>query len=198
MKKSINILSSTMVRPSDETPRSSLWLSRLDTMRRQPDSHTRVLFVYQPNKSQNITPPSSKPFLDTSILKKSLEKALVPFYTMAGRLQINKSNGRYEIDCNVDGALFIEAESICDLTDLGNETKPNTELKNKLFPTCDYSKGLSWIPLLMVQLTRFKCGGVCLGFAQHHHVADGSSHVLFINSWARLAKGLDINVDGVL
>ena len=35
---------------------------------------------------------------------------------------------------------------------------------------------------------------MCLGFSQHHHVADGSSHVHFINSWGRLACGLEITV----
>ncbi|KAK9707339.1 hypothetical protein RND81_07G190500 [Saponaria officinalis] len=190
VKKSVTIISSTMVRPTGETPTGSLWLSRLDMMASQPNSHTRMFYVYQQNKTQNIQPP----FFDTDILKKSLGKALVPFYTMAGRLHFNKTNGRYEIDCNAEGVLFVEAETECDLTDLGSETNPNTELKKELFPTCDYSKGLSSMPLLMVQLTRFKCGGVCLGIAQHHNAADGSSYGFFVNSWARLTKGLDIKV----
>ncbi|KAK9707333.1 hypothetical protein RND81_07G189900 [Saponaria officinalis] len=194
VKKSVTIISSTVVRPADETPKGNLWLSRLDMMARQPYSHTRVLYVYSPNKTHNLKSSLSTPFFDTDILKKSLGKALVPFYIMAGRLKFNKSNGRYEIDCNAEGALFIEANTKCSLTDLGREINPNTELRKELFPTCDYSIGLSLIPLLMVQLTRFKCGGVCLGFAQHHHVADGLSHVLFINSWAKLASGVNIDI----
>ncbi|XP_021741205.1 hydroxycinnamoyltransferase 1-like [Chenopodium quinoa] len=54
--------------------------------------------------------------------------------------------------------------------------------------------GLSSFPLLLVQVTRFSCGSVCLGFAQHHHVADGASWLHFNNSWARLAKGLELDV----
>ncbi|KAK9707338.1 hypothetical protein RND81_07G190400 [Saponaria officinalis] len=197
-KKSVTIISSTVVRPTDETPKGSLWLSRLDMMPRQPYSHTRVFFVYEQKKTQNIPPPpSSTPFFNTDILKKSLEKALVLYYTLAGRLNFNKSNGRYEIDCNAEGVLFIEAETECSLTDLGSETNPNTELEKELAPTCDYSKELSTIPLLMVQLTRFKCGGVCLGFLQHHHIGDGLSYFRFINSWARLAKGIHIDINPV-
>ncbi|KAK9707331.1 hypothetical protein RND81_07G189700 [Saponaria officinalis] len=187
VKKSVTVISTTMVRPTAETPTGSLWLSRLDMMANQPYTHSLSLFVYQPNQ------PSSTPFFDSDVLKESLGKALVPFYTMAGRLQVNKTNGRYEIDCNAEGALFTEAETFCNLTDLGSRVNPNTELIKELFSPCDYSKGLSLIPLLMVQLTRFTCGGVCLGLSQHHHVADGQSHVLFTNSWARLTKGLDID-----
>ncbi|KAK9707335.1 hypothetical protein RND81_07G190100 [Saponaria officinalis] len=122
VKKSVTIISSTVVRPADETPKGNLWLSRLDMMARQPYSHTRVLYVYSPNKTHNLKSSLSTPFFDTDILKKSLGKALVPFYIMAGRLKFNKSNGRYEIDCNAEGALFIEANTKCSLTDLGRET----------------------------------------------------------------------------
>ncbi|KAK9707342.1 hypothetical protein RND81_07G190700 [Saponaria officinalis] len=189
VKKLVTIISSIKVRPTDETPKGSLWLSRLDMMAGQPYSHSLALYVYEPNKTQNTEPP----FFDTDILKKSLGKALVPFYTMAGRLQVNESNGRYEIDCNAEGVIFNEAETLCSLTDLGGRVDPDSELIKELFCKCDNSKGWSSIPLVMVQLTRFKCGGVCLGVSEHHHVADGQSYALFINSWARLAKGLDID-----
>ncbi|XP_021735091.1 anthranilate N-benzoyltransferase protein 3-like [Chenopodium quinoa] len=92
------------------------------------------------------------------------------------------------------GALFIEAESTKALADYGDYLRPDSQLRKLVFPTCDYSGGLSSFPLLLVQLTRFKCGSLCLGFAQHNHVADGASHLHFNNSWARLAKGLDLSV----
>ncbi|XP_057538147.1 anthranilate N-benzoyltransferase protein 2-like [Amaranthus tricolor] len=63
-----------------------------------------------------------------------------------------------------------------------------------VIPTCDYSKGLSSFPLFMVQFTRFKCGGVCMGIATHHHVNDGSACAYFVNSWTRIARGLELLV----
>ena len=47
----------------------------------------------------------------------------------------------------------------------------------------------------MVQLTRFKCRGVTLGFANHHHAADGWGMLQLINSWARLVRGLELELD---
>lgn len=42
---------------------------------------------------------------------------------------------------------------------------------------------------LILQLTRFKCGGVSLGVANEHHVSDGISALHFINTWSAIARG---------
>ncbi|XP_021750202.1 anthranilate N-benzoyltransferase protein 1-like [Chenopodium quinoa] len=98
------------------------------------------------------------------------------------------------IDCNAKGALFIYAETTHKLTDL-EEGKPNYgELRKMVIPTCDYSKGLSSFPLFMVQFTRFECGGVAMGVASHHHVADGIAHTYIINYFLRFIQGRDIPV----
>ncbi|KMS95265.1 hypothetical protein BVRB_009870 [Beta vulgaris subsp. vulgaris] len=49
-------------------------------------------------------------------------------------------------------------------------------------------------PLLMLRVTRFKCGGVSIGLGTHHYVTDGIGYAYFINSWARLARGFELNV----
>ncbi|VAH70529.1 unnamed protein product [Triticum turgidum subsp. durum] len=43
-------------------------------------------------------------------------------------------------------------------------------------------------------VTYFKCGGVSLGVATQHHVADGMSGLHFINSWSNLCRGAKIAV----
>ncbi|XP_021735737.1 anthranilate N-benzoyltransferase protein 1-like [Chenopodium quinoa] len=187
MDSSIKVKKSTMVRPAKETPKGSLWLSKLDIIIRPPNSHTNVIHFYSPHKT------SSKIF-DVNIFEEALSKSLVSFYPMAGRLKFNNENERYEIDCNAKGVLFIEAESTKALADFGDYLRLDSQLRKVVFPKCDYSRGLSSFPLLLVQLTRFKCSSVCLGYAPHHHVADGSSNFHFLNSWARLARGLDLNV----
>ncbi|CAO2829196.1 unnamed protein product [Amaranthus hypochondriacus] len=190
---SIKVKESTMIFASKETPRVNLWLSKLDMTIRTPYSHTNVLYVYHP-QPQNKSSPN---FFDTKILKESLSQTLTKFYPTAGRLIFNDKNGRYEIDCNTQGALFVEAETISPLSDFGDYYKQDCELRKMVFAKCDYSLGLSMFPLMMVQLTRFGCGSVCIGFSQHHHVADGASHLLFNNSWARLAKGLELLAEPV-
>ncbi|XP_021747917.1 anthranilate N-benzoyltransferase protein 2-like [Chenopodium quinoa] len=99
---SIKVKKSTMVCPAKVTPKGSLWLSKIDMIIRTPYSHTNVLLFYPPN--------NNKPF-DPNIFKEALSKALVPFYPMAGRLKFNHENGRYEIDCNAKGALFIDCNA---------------------------------------------------------------------------------------
>ncbi|KAF9617329.1 hypothetical protein IFM89_035310 [Coptis chinensis] len=45
-----------------------------------------------------------------------------------------------------------------------------------------------------MQVTYFKCGGVSLGVAAQHTLVDGASGTHFINSWDRVAQGLDVKI----
>ncbi|KMT15438.1 hypothetical protein BVRB_3g061420 [Beta vulgaris subsp. vulgaris] len=186
---SVNMIEYTIVCPAEKTPRDSLWLSCLDLMTPSPNSHSRLLFIYSPSEVEN---KGSKSF-DTHVVKESLSRALVPFYPVAGRLSKNEENGRFQIDCNAAGVLFEEVETTHILADFG-DFKPNTQFRKLVLPVCDYSGGLSSFPLLLVRVTRFECGGVCIGFGTHHNVADGNGYSYFINSWARLARGLELDV----
>ncbi|XP_021756632.1 anthranilate N-benzoyltransferase protein 2-like [Chenopodium quinoa] len=47
----------------------------------------------------------------------ALSRALVSFYPLAGRLRKNESNDEIEVDCNAEGALFIEVETPYALND---------------------------------------------------------------------------------
>lgn len=180
---------STIIYPiDDKIPKSSLWLSSLDLITRSPYTHTHLLLVYEEEYIPNVN------FFDTNTLKQALRKVLVQFYPTAGRLKTNqKIGGRFEIDCNSKGVLFVEVETTHVLNDFG-DFKPTNKLRKLVFPTYDYSKGLSSVPLLMVQLTRFDCGGVCLGIVIHHLLADGASCGYLIDSWAKIANGLNLDI----
>ncbi|KAF5188284.1 Hydroxycinnamoyl-CoA shikimate/quinate hydroxycinnamoyltransferase, partial [Thalictrum thalictroides] len=134
-------------------------------------------------------PNGSSNFFDANVLKKALGRVLVPFYPIAGRLKKN-NKGRIEFDCNDEGAIFVEAETDSVLDDLGDFVV--SKQINQLLPFVDNTKDS--YPLLSVQVTYFKCGGVSLGVTMEHSVADGTSGIYFTNSWARIARGLDIKV----
>ena len=51
--------------------------------------------------------------------------------------------------------------------------------------------------MLLVQLTRFRCGGHCLGVAISDSVVDGQAANSFINSWAKLARGENLGDDQI-
>jgi shikimate O-hydroxycinnamoyltransferase len=177
----IKVKDSTMVRPATETPQKSLWNANVDLV--VPRFHTPSVYFYRPTGTAN--------FFDAEVLKQALSKALVPFYPMAGRLK-RDDDGRIEIDCNAEGVLFVEAETNSVIDDFG-DFAPTLELK-KLIPTVDYSGGISTFPLLVLQITYFKCGGASLGVGMQHHAADGFSGLHFVNTWSDMARGLDLSI----
>ncbi|XP_074306667.1 shikimate O-hydroxycinnamoyltransferase-like [Silene latifolia] len=160
----------TMVKPATETPKETIWLTDVDLIRLPLLSHSPVYYIYPNSNNNPITQVNS------TLLKSTLSQFLVTFYPIAGRLSKNDVTGRIEIDCNAKGVLFVDVETSYNVSDFGEFT-PNHMIRKLLVPVCDYSGGLTNIPLLMVQLTRFACGGVALGLAAHHYVGDGAADV---------------------
>lgn len=177
----IDVKNSTLVSPAAPTPNVNLWNSNVDLV--VPNFHTPSVYFYRPAETAD--------FFDATVLKVALGRALVPFYPMAGRLKRDE-DGRIEIDCNAEGVLFVEAECDGVVDDFG-DFAPTLELR-RLIPAVDYSLGISSYPLLVLQVTYFKCGGVSLGVGMQHHAADGFSGLHFINTWSDMARGLDITV----
>ncbi|ONK56376.1 uncharacterized protein A4U43_C10F7820 [Asparagus officinalis] len=171
-----------MVRPAQPTPNQRVWNSNLDLV--VPRFHTPSVYFYR-------RPDTATNFFDAEVLKEALGRALVPFYPMAGRLARDE-DGRIEIDCNGAGVLFVVAETSSSIDDFG-DFAPTMELK-QLIPAVVYTDDVSGYPLLVLQVTHFKCGGTSLGVGMQHHVADGASGLHFINSWSDIARGLDIAV----
>ncbi|KAI7734260.1 hypothetical protein M8C21_011573, partial [Ambrosia artemisiifolia] len=170
----IEVIESTMVKPAEETPKINLWNSNVDLV--VPNFHTPSVYFYRPNGAPD--------FFDPKVMKDALSRALVPFYPMGGRLKRDE-DGRIEIDCQGQGVLFVEAESDGVVDDFG-DFAPTLELR-KLIPAVDYSQGIESYPLLVLQVTYFKCGGVSLGVGMQHHAADGASGLHFINTWSDMA-----------
>ncbi|KAK1407115.1 hypothetical protein QVD17_38726 [Tagetes erecta] len=178
----ITVTDSSMVKPSEHTPAIKLWNSNVDLV--VPNFHTPSVYFYRPNGDFN--------FFNPIIMKQALSRALVPFYPMAGRL-IRDEDGRIEIDCRGQGVLFVEAESDGVIDEFG-DFAPTLELR-RLIPVVDYSLGLETYPLLVLQVTYFKCGGVSLGVGMQHHAADGASGLHFINAWSDMARGLGLSLE---
>ncbi|XWS13088.1 hypothetical protein CRYUN_Cryun36dG0007500 [Craigia yunnanensis] len=178
----ITLKESTIVRPAHDTPKGSLCISNLDLLITR--YHVSTVYCYKPNGGSN--------FFDPGKLREALSKILVPFYPIAGRLGFDE-NLRLEIICNAEGVLFIEAETTSVMDQFIGDFTYNSEVF-RLVPKVDYSGGISSYPLLVLQVTTFKCGGVCLGVGFHHTIGDGTSAVHFINSWADTARGLSPSI----
>nr|ADB44897.1 hydroxycinnamoyl transferase [Sinopodophyllum hexandrum] len=176
----IKVRREEIVEPAEETPKKILWTSNIDQLFKLL---IPSVYFYRPDGSTN--------FFDVKAMKESLSKALVSFYPMAGRLKRNE-DGRVETDCNGKGVLLVEAETETSLDDLG-DFRPTTELR-QLIPRVDNPMDISPYPLLLLQVTYFKCGGVSVGVGMEHTATDGASGTHFINSWSEIARGLDITI----
>ncbi|CAN1809416.1 HCT [Linum perenne] len=176
----VKVIESTIVQPLEKEtnkPSDRLWLSNLDLVHSR--IHLPALYLYNQVENARI--------FDAKLLKEALSRVLVLFYPVAGRLAEDEK-GRLEVECNGEGVLFVEAEVDLRLNQI-DESTPSSELL-KLVPRVDYSQEISSYPLLLLQVTRFKCGGAILGTGLHHNLADGESATSFVNSWSNMARGL--------
>ncbi|PNX94954.1 omega-hydroxypalmitate O-feruloyl transferase-like protein [Trifolium pratense] len=173
----------TLVLPAEPTKKGLYFLSNLDQNIAYP---VRTIYCYK---------SSSKGNEDVAkVIKDSLSKILVHYYPMAGRLTIS-SEGKLIIDCTEEGVVFVEAEANCMMEDLGDMTKPNNiEILRKLVYDVPTAKNLLEIPPLLIQVTKFKCGGFVLGVNVNHCMNDGISAMQFVNSWSDIARGLDLKI----
>ncbi|KAI5061996.1 hypothetical protein GOP47_0022535 [Adiantum capillus-veneris] len=181
----VTIRRSKLVPPATETPKRVLWNSNVDLV--IPRIHTPSVYFY----TRNNDPRGKKDdFFSFEVLEKALGRALVPFYPMAGRLLMSSKDGRLYLNCNAEGVLLVEAEVDAIIEDFG-DFAPTLALK-QLVPHVTYTNDISSYPLLVLQVTFFRCGGVSLGVGMEHHAADGMSGIHFINTWADTARGKDI------
>ncbi|KAK2438988.1 omega-hydroxypalmitate O-feruloyl transferase [Trifolium repens] len=173
----------TLVLPAEPTKKGLYYLSNLDQNIAYP---VRTIYCYKSCSKGNEDV--------TKVIKDSLSKILVQYYPMAGRLTIS-SEGKLIIDCTEEGVVFVEAEANCMMEDLGDMTKPNNiEILRKLVYDIPNAKNLLEIPPLLIQVTKFKCGGFVLGVNVNHCMNDGISAMQFVNSWSDIARGLDLKI----
>ncbi|MCL7043301.1 hypothetical protein MKW94_017859 [Papaver nudicaule] len=125
------------------------------------------------------------PIPSNEVLKEALSKVLVHFPHLAGRF-VTDNLGQPCIILNNAGVRIIE-------------TYIDTTLAKKLpfHPTKDVRHLVPPVEgrieeLCQIQLNRYACGGLVLGFTYHHSVADGQSVSCFLFAWARIIRGLDL------
>uniref|UniRef100_N1QT13 Anthranilate N-benzoyltransferase protein 1 n=1 Tax=Aegilops tauschii TaxID=37682 RepID=N1QT13_AEGTA len=171
----VQVVTSELVAPSEATPRRALWLSNLDLGARNGYSPT-VYFFRAPHRGDG----KAESFFSAGVLRAALARALVPFHPFAGRPGGGRGGGA-EINCNDQGALFVVARSEAALDDFQGFA-PSKEMRDMFVPP--YDNAGAGAPLLMLQVTFFRCGGVALGTAMHHFVIDGRSAFHFIQTWS--------------
>lgn len=114
------------------------------------------------------------------VIKQSLAEALALFYPLAGRVK-----GNTYIDCDDQGALFVEARVNCNLSSIVKNPVPGQ--LNRLFLPLELDD-VKELPLA-VQVTFFECGALALSLSMNHKVGEALSLFIFLNSWAAIGRG---------
>lgn len=167
------------VQPAGATPEEIMYLNACDQIK--DISHTPTIYFYKHSAVLDEIDAVSH-------LKDSLSKALVPFYPFAGRLSLAaEGGGRVELHCNGQGVPIFEAESEEAVEDFGDFC-PSPAMQ-AFIPSVDYTTPIGEIPMVIVQLTKFRCGGVTIGLGVSHVMADGPSALHFVDEWAKISRG---------
>ncbi|XP_002517535.2 stemmadenine O-acetyltransferase [Ricinus communis] len=175
----VEIISREMIKPSSPTPihLKDFKICLLDEL--APPSYAPILLLYSSTDFVNENCFSAV----ADKLKKSLSQTLVHFYPFSGKLKENLNS----IDCNDEGALFLEAKVNVALSKIVKN--PETNMLCQLFPFDPYDAAVDGEIRVTtgVQVNVFECGGVGIGVCVSHKIADGATMASFISSWASSA-----------
>ncbi|XP_039146389.1 acyl transferase 4-like [Dioscorea cayenensis subsp. rotundata] len=178
MSYAVSKLSQGLVVPAEATPGGSLALSDLDQMPlircMVPSMH---VFKHGPWDAANV-------------IRTALSKALVLYYPLAGKFVEDHKTGEVRVDCTGDGAWFIEASANCSLEDVNYLEHPFAIPSQALLPDSRPHIDIDDLIVLM-QVTRFTCGGLVIGIRTSHTMADGKGAAQFFRAVAELARGMD-------
>lgn len=130
----------TLVTPVEETEKGLYFLSNLD---QNIAVIVRTIYCFKSNEKGNEECGET--------IKNALEKVLVHYYPLAGRLTIS-AQGKLIIDCTGEGAVFVEAEANCSLEEIGDITKPDPETLGKLVYDIPGAKNILEMPPLAAQV----------------------------------------------
>lgn len=124
----VTIHNSSMIFPSKEIEKKSLFLSNIDKVL---TFDVETVHFFGANKD-------FPPHVVTEMLKNALEDALVVYDFLSGRLKVHPETKRLEMDSTPEGAGFVVASSEYKLDQLGDLDYPNTAFaqlvhKNKNF-----------------------------------------------------------------
>lgn len=177
---SIRMCKPELVTPKTATPREKKPLSDIDDQG-SLRYHMPGLWFYEAK-------PAMQGVDAAGLLKDGLSKALVFYYPLAGRL-FEGPNKKLIVDCNAEGVLFVRAEADVALAKLGDFVQSPCPYLKKLQYHVPGSDGITGAPLLLIQVTRFTCGGFALGVRFNHTMVDGYGIALFLNAICELANG---------
>ncbi|KAG8066585.1 hypothetical protein GUJ93_ZPchr0004g39446 [Zizania palustris] len=137
------------------------------------DTYVSVIYAFRPPAPAN------------AVLEAGLSKALAEYPEWAGRFGVD-DDGNRAIVLNGAGARFVEATADVAL-DSVMPLEPTPKVVS-LHPCGDDAE-----EVMLIQVTRFACGSLVVGFTAHHMVSDGRATSNFFLAWSQATRGVAIH-----
>ncbi|GLT95448.1 hypothetical protein SLE2022_131290 [Rubroshorea leprosula] len=122
------------------------------------------------------------------VIREALAKALVFYYPFAGRLREGPDR-KLIVDCTGEGIMFIEADADVTLDQFGDALYPPFPCFEELLYDVPGSSGVLNCPLLLIQVTRLKCGGFIFALRFNHTMSDAYGLVQFLTAVNEITHG---------
>ncbi|XP_047308936.1 spermidine coumaroyl-CoA acyltransferase-like [Impatiens glandulifera] len=171
-----------LVTPSKPTPSCVLSFSSVDN-----DNNIELLVytihVYKASHDQENNLHDDP----ACLIKDALSRVLVHYYPMAGKLKRN-IDGKLRITCNAEGVPYVEAVASCSLSSLNYLDGIDLQTAREFVVNYPNQSESGYHPLV-VQVTKFSCGGFAIGMGLCHAMCDGVSASQFLRALADLVKG---------
>ncbi|GJU86492.1 retrotransposon protein, putative, ty1-copia subclass [Tanacetum coccineum] len=138
----------------------------------------RILKVHTDN---NLADPFTKALSNRKLTQHARGMGLRPASSF---IYVDKTK---TIDCNDQGAEFVHAKVNIKLQDI---LAPDVDAKfvDEFIPTKKFAVEQFTDPLLVVQVTMFKCGVVATSVSSMHKVVGASTLCTFLNEWAAMDR----------
>uniref|UniRef100_A0ACD5WVD8 Uncharacterized protein n=1 Tax=Avena sativa TaxID=4498 RepID=A0ACD5WVD8_AVESA len=169
-----------LVVPARTTPREVKSLSDLDN---QPGlrKYVSIIEFFRCRRVPGGDPATS--------LKAALAEALVHYYPIAGRLRELPGGKKLAVDCTAEGVVFVEAHADVRLEEFGEPLVPPYPCVDQFICDVGDVTAVIGMPLLYLQMTRLRCGGVILVLSMCHSIIDAFGMVQVLRCILDLARG---------
>ncbi|XP_074342728.1 benzyl alcohol O-benzoyltransferase-like [Apium graveolens] len=171
-----------LITPEKPTPREYKLLSDIDDQQSLRFQLPMIQF-YTRNElmmRKNVDP--------VNVIRVALAKTLVFYYPFAGRLREGASR-KLMVECTGEGVMFVEADADVRIEQFGSPVMPPFPCSDELLFDVPGSSGILDCPLILMQVSRFKCGGFALGLRMNHTMCDVAGIVQFMTALSEIARG---------
>ncbi|WCJ44698.1 HXXXD-type acyl-transferase family protein [Euphorbia peplus] len=180
----VEIISKEIIKPSLSSSHPKIFKhSLLDQL--IPSRYAPLVLFYPMEKDTSFD-------LSTrlNLLKSSLSETLMDFYPLAGKIKDD-----FSVDCNDEGACFVETRVNCTLEEF--LTKPDLLLISSFLP-CEFVSDESLVGTFAtnVQANVFECDGIAVGICISHKLLDGDGLRMFLKRWTSTNKSEPPNFVG--